>query len=443
MRLHLFSLIIALTYSMNLTWASQCVEQTTKVELPEEYLHANYVRLSPNGKHLIATFSDGGVGLLKIDYSQKEGYNLKHIKNALNDEAFPVEPEWKFISSPYHDDGTMKYYVLKDIEERQEMAEPVFSSYFNEFYHSIGGDENGFSVTRWSFLGTRDYVTKDSNIIKESDTYSICPNLYDLPKGFQKYRTIFNTIFLYVTAHISANEEVYDFWDRALADMEKKFNKEWSDFTEEENVETSKLAESYLTEAQRKIAWTMVEKGRSTKKEYELYIELLDKLGNFDESDLEEITEFILEQPILSPNRDMIAGLYNEKMRVYKINNDKTCTEVGTPGFRTSKVSFSYNDSYFTDRLVAYYYERENDESFESGTTQFEVFNITKNKSYGLGIEYGEAYPNLTKDGRAIYLNSTQMVVVDLNSVSNGEIGGAPCLLESKLEAIYADPNKR
>ena len=52
------------------------------------------------------------------------------------------------------------------------------------------------------------------------------------------------------------------------------------------------------------------------------------------------------------------------------------------------------------------------------------------------------AYPNLTKDGRLIYISGTQLKVIDVNAVSQGAIGGPDCVTKDRLSEIYADESK-
>ncbi len=171
----------------------------------------------------------------------------------------------------------------------------------------------------------------------------------------------------------------------------------------------------------------------------------------------------------------MIAGLYKGEMRVYKINEDKTCSETNSVGFRTSKATFSYSDSDFSDRLITFYYDRifdrneaadsvsgrslsdgtyinevlnEDGEVIDSflgdnkGPVQLSVFTLRTNEMIDVERTFSYSFPNLTKDGRLIFIDDEVLKIIDLNSFAGGKIGGDGCVSPEYLESIYSDELK-
>lgn len=428
-----------------------CTQKQHRIQLPESFHEGHYVRLSSDGRYLIVTRNmpgQGPVGVLEVSYSQ-DTYSLRSFESPLMDEAYPVEPHWELISSPYHEDGSMKYFRLADILRQEQKAEPVYSSFFNEFYNSIGGDSSRFTMKRWNWLGARDYRLENGRIVDESETYLMCPNLLNLSEENRKKLDLVNSEeVIRMLAFIQTN----------IRHWMQEFYSKCAEKRGEEVCQSEEVSEEFLQFVRMK--WNA---------EFNQFIEVLKSepganstliqesagfieerfFQQFDASSVDkkngnanQIEEYILDQPILSPDAKMIAGIFEQTMRVYKIDSQtKYCHQIYDFGARTSKVSFGYPDSVSQNWVTFNVFPEPGTVIGDSAEAAPVFFLIVADIINGNRVGFPSnspfgSYPNLTADGRLFHLESTELVITDVYQQSGGQLGQS-CVTLQDLEAIY------
>lgn len=94
----IFFIVIATLSITRTSLASSCVPRRQYIELPAPYDKEGikYTRIHPNGSYVMFTTGDRS-HILAI-----EGNKARLIETALNYEAFPIQPDWKLVSSAHH-----------------------------------------------------------------------------------------------------------------------------------------------------------------------------------------------------------------------------------------------------------------------------------------------------------------------------------------------------
>lgn len=430
---------------------NNCTAKQHRIQLPESFRDSHYVRLSKDGRYLLSTLrgSAGGVGILEVVYAD-EVYSFKSYETPLQDEAYPAEPHWQLISSPYHADGTMKYYALEDLLTKEDKAEPVYSSYFNEFYNSIGGTENRFTMKRWNYLGARDYELENGRIVSESSTYLMCPNLLNLDETTRKQLESTNSeeyIRMAAFAQTAVSRWAVDFYTichqergQEACGLEAVQNEFKIFFKQKWDLEFPKVVQSLRAEpgADLEKIDQAVEIINATFSEANLFDRA--SATRLEKSSESEIEEYSLEQPILSPSGQLIGGIYKEEMRIFSIDQTtKHCTEVKSFGGRTSKVSFGYDQS-VSQTLVTFTTAAGSAEAVEDRVVVADFLTGTQTAFEVKG--QNSSYPNLTSDGRLFYFDDNELVIVDLHQSIESQFSEA-CLSQNFLQDLYSDLQKR
>lgn len=142
-----------------------------------------YIRVHPSGKYVIVSLENGIAMLVDISDPKKP----KISKTPLKNEAYPVEPNWEYISSPYSKAG-MEYYRFEDILNQGESAKPAFSDFrHNQFYQSSAEysdstvERRHFRTLLFSTLSARDYViTKNGESVsaKPENLVYVCESVH-------------------------------------------------------------------------------------------------------------------------------------------------------------------------------------------------------------------------------------------------------------------------
>lgn len=162
----------------------------------------SYIRVHPTGKFIIvsscsrthkllnSTVDESGMaseswesrsnGACILDLTNTPPKSPRIIPTVLNDEAYPIEPNWDVVASPNHDGGTkMHYYRFKDlITLPKDQQKPIRTDNFNEFYHSAAMIGPGQArVMVWTDLRFQDYTLSQNSVRPTSRKGYACSNL--------------------------------------------------------------------------------------------------------------------------------------------------------------------------------------------------------------------------------------------------------------------------
>ncbi|MBL7555334.1 MAG: hypothetical protein JNM24_05890 [Bdellovibrionaceae bacterium] len=271
-----------------------------------------FLRVNSKGNKVIfgdlAQSGQNRTVLLDIDQQgDEQKHTINRIKTPFNDETYPVDTlsdEWTLIASPNHD-GKMRYYELGEVQKNGGNAKPVFEDSNNDYYHSTaelkGSGENRKLVRTllWKNQKYADYEYTKGDHVKSSSM-----------KPLQSGRVCQNIVM----EGLSPSER----------NEEEKTRKLLDKVSDELTLEVSALKAQGKTEAD-------IEKSEALKKIAAQMenIKLNDKVKNFD-------------QPILNKTGDKVAAVVGTTLKIFQINEDKTCKELQDLGTYTSKARFSY-----------------------------------------------------------------------------------------------------
>ncbi len=444
--IHFFVLLLSLTFSAKshsedagkvITTAKACIVKKEEIVVDPE-IQPSYLRVHPEGKYILYTDDTNESSSLLEIKKMNNTYVVKNYLTPMQIEAFPVEPDWQLISSPYHNDGTMKYFLLQDLlTKKPEDVKAVHSSNFNEYYHSIGGDGAKFSLLRWNFLGTKDFeVMKKDGVLslKESiSPYILCSNLFNLPVKSKNFLNFLNEGLLRIHS-IMMTDSFEDNYERAdkdvLARYEAKGLKIDHDdpkMQEQYEFDISRLAYEYdLVSLQ-----AYVESGQISQQDVDDYKHFnalffgqeQNKKGKGlkkIEALFEQMDFYVLTKPILSKDAKYVSGMLDGSTRVYKINENKTCTEISNLGADVSKAGFAYPET-FKNPVISFYVEDEEDyDKLElyvhdvGSKTTILVDTVRANTQMG--------YPGFTKDGRLVYMNDNKIIMTTLKMTPDKQL---------------------
>lgn len=296
-------------------------------------------------------------GACLVDLTKTPPAEPKVIPTQLNDEAYPIEPDWDFIASPNHEDGKkMHYYRLKDLlSVPKDQQKPVYTSDFNEYYHSAATMAPGQArVMVWSDLQYQDYaVTNGDNATHMTPLGSpkfACHNL--LPHNFDsvKISTLRHSLEDQFALCSSQNVPI-------MADREACENK------------------------------------------------IVNSADYKDYSSLKAQLNLVLENPILSKNGSEIAGLQNGQITLFTLQKNGQCQLSDQLPFRGSKVNFSYPEKGKKGKIS---FLGDNPEMGQFYNNIY-IYDRDIKKTFLLpseNISTSGSYPGFTVDGRLIYLTT-------------------------------------
>lgn len=373
-----------------MAWASAnpCEPPTKTYPLPQDQNMGDYLRVHPKGEFAILSsctakttpfrevdkktgkkVSSGysiigeGACLLDLRKLNTDG-TISIIPTKLNDEAYPVEPDWDLVASPNHNnDKEMHYFSLKELTTKpKEQQMPIYKDSFNEFYHSAARTPSGSTrVMMWSNLQHRDY-TGASSSMKGGPIKLACSNL--LPSNFNY-------------AH---------------------FNK----------VRNDLIA----------IYQNCADLPEDTPQQSKCYDQVSASPSATEYEKLEVHVKQVLENPILSKNGQEIGGLQGGKLTIYALRNNGNCVTIDQLPFRGSKMSFDHPKS-GKKGLIAF--TSEGNEVGDLVMSSVYIYDRDSKKlvRIGAGAELS-SYPGFTKDGRLMYLKAVngvrELAIVDLKS---------------------------
>ncbi len=417
--------MILLSFVLSFIFAAsenKCIPEHIKIPFPD--MNLEYVRVSPDGKHLIVTDTEKDKVYLYEVVNDGGKYSLRKYETPLRNEAYPVEPDWEFISSPYHDGGT-QYFRVSDLIQLQDKATSVYKeTALNEFYHSIGGDKDGFTVMSWTRLQSQKYKVVEDKIKAEGELETICPNLMDLPENLRHLKSWMLSDYQKVDEIVSNSDfgGALDMVMKAcyakvtvIAEGCGKLIKTGKgtivECKENINRRSDICLEQYVTSL-KKLIKADTAMSNVTEEDVDNYI----KLGNFLTSD--EASMHILINPILSNDRKHVAGVYGDSTKVYSIGAGRYCTQENDLKSRTSKVSFSY-PTVDGDTKYVTYSDLEYNEETKSDVKVVKVYDLKSNKTYTIATG-DSSYSNFTKDERIIYVESDTLNIVDAHKKMYG-----------------------
>lgn len=402
------------------------VEVTIK-DIPKDT--ANYVRLDPYGKYMLITHEDQ-VSLYVIQH--KDGrYHLHRLKTPLQDEPYPVEPEWKYISSTGHSDLKAHFYLLDNILDPQNQSDPILKDTHNQYYHSIGSHQpNQFRVVNWSHLATKDYAITEDGITPKGKPYRICSNLIHELAAVRK-----------IIDWKVENPQLFTWLELALKPAYRTAENQ-------SQLKNGQFSESKYKKILNAEITKMLQRFRDKKKisrsEYDKLIAY--HTIPYDQREGNEnpvaLSEFILAQPIIDPRGQYIAGMYQKSAMVFRINKDHSCSRVQDLEMRTSKVSFGYNGNSQRPPDFVFAYSHNTLPQHPGALKGIGMYEARSRKVFELNSDInGWSYPNLTKDGRVFYLVDSKLYIMDPHQITNGAIG-TECVTKARLKEIYRDKNK-
>jgi hypothetical protein len=352
-----------------------------------------------------------------------------------------VEPGWEYISSVNHDRKWNQYYRLNDLLTQEKDAEFVYRDSHNEFYHSIGGaSSTDFRVLNWSFLATQDYKIGAKGIEPAGAPYRLC-------RGIKQPSIVVDRFHDFMATKSKQKQEE---WRRIAAlrgeDAVKKLK--WIEVA----LGISRLMSQELSQAPGTAAMAKNIYHEATKESQE-HLKELRQMGVVDVESYSILQAFfrlssaeaiaggelvsVFQKPILDPSGQYVAGVYNGSTKVFRINNNKTCSEVLDLGFESGKVSFGYDGS--ADRAPSFVFQHEG----EWGMRGIGLYDSNSKKTVeltdpGRQIAFRNAsYPNMTRDGRVLFVSEGQLIVIDPAQMSEPKLD-KECVSLAAIDRVYS-----
>jgi len=393
--------------------APKCVPKIERLQMASdgEAMIPQYFRVSPDGRFLITT-EGSNVRIYRIDHAQRPP-KINVFETPLAPEAYPVEPDWTFVASPY-DKGTTKFYRLTDLLKEQKNAAPVLEDEFTEFYSSLGGDSTTARMVSWTFLLGRKYQVSQAGITKSSAVEVVCQNLMKIPEKFHEMISWHSRRGgKMVHFQRSVDEEVSQRLETCNNSNDRKCSKDYHEIR-------AKVIEELLP-----IHGVTTEDVKQQEVLNTFYYERYDT----------ELRQALLVNPILSGNGQNIAGVWKERTRVFRIDENRNCTEIADLGYRTGKVSFDRSSN--GNRYLLFndvYVDQADGSSFGTGVYLYDLETKTRHNvlvSKRSGREFvNYSYPNFLKDGRIAVLEQTakeqrskfNLVFLDPHQVTGGKV---------------------
>lgn len=381
-----------------------------KTFIATDYLGGAFLRVNPKGNKVIftdtATRSTQARTVL-LEIAEQEDRNkqiINSIKTPFNDETYPVDTlsdEWTLIASPNHD-GKMRYYELAEIQKNGFNAKPIYEDYENDYYHStaeLKGSQNNRKLVRTLLWKNQNYA--EYEYIKGNQSKSSSMKLLRRGRICQNI----------VMENLSPDERNEEAKNRTLMD---------------ELSNQLKLKIFNLTSQGKTVD---LEKDQSVKKIVDQMkkIKINDNVKNFD-------------QPILNKTGDKVAAVVGTTLKVFQINEDKSCQEIKNLGTYSSKVRFSYPTSN-GEELVSY-----KKKIFEGNTLvdRIVIFNMKSGLETVVPSDVPvSSFIEFTKEGRIFFYSEPKdgpkgYWLMDLNQISsNGQIktDDATCIKRSEINS--------
>lgn len=364
--------------------------------------YGQYMRVHPSGKYImisgcntkteIGTTASGGMyttfesyGVCLVDLTNaNETTPGKLIQTQMIDEAYPLEPDWKMIASPNHENGTqMQYYSFESLLKTPlAQQKPFAKDSFNEFYHSLARtSSNGMRMMTWSSMQFKDFKISgsgDQTNLQGSDVKLACQNLMGSNFNYSEYKTIRDKLI--------------------------KMNQEYSVCSE-------------------KVARKIVAAGKTPRDED---FDVCNTADGYDElkarfDELQKPVDQVLENPILSKDGRELGALNDGKITIMGIDEKGSCSIKENLNFRGSKVNFSHPVPGKKGRIAFTNITGDEDEMMMPKRTVY-VYDRDRKKLLPVGDNpIGSSYPGFTKDGNLMYLTrgtdgAIKIAIVELKS---------------------------
>lgn len=409
--------------------ATRCGPHKVILKFPEE-VESQYLRISPDGRYLLYTYMPEGkaelaqVHLAEILY-EKGQWRLKIYDTPLKSEAFPIEPNWDYLASPF-DEGNLKFFRTSDILRNESLAKEVGRDPFNEYYSSAGGTAENFKILNWTFMAAKQFDVIGGKIKANGGGFFACPNLLkiDALGGDKEFQDWF--IKRTPGSFIDLLDEISL---RIYRRQSAKFGKDYARSKRSQETDSG-----FFTDELQKLK----KEGRVNEEDARQilkYHNILDKI--FDKGD-ENGSSYYLENPMLSPDGNYIGGVYGGVTRIYQLNADHSCTEVQSLGARTSKVTFSYPDTSGKTKYVVFTQFYRDGEDPVGNLSALKIFDIEKNKT--IDIDNSKrftylTYGKLTRNGRLMAVGDNYLYIWDANRVLGT---GRRCVTMEEIRKIHA-----
>lgn len=365
------------------TQSPGCVPKREFILAPDNTGGA-YLRVHPEGTHLIV--SDPARIWDVSNRNEQGGVQIKSLTVPLNAETYPVEGDWKLLASPRNADG-MHYYQFDEILSGQKKVSPTFTDPdTDEFYHSVAelpgsnDDELKFRTVLYSSQKFQDYsVKRDSNGRYTKVTKGLSGNLCSRIRGIAPP-------------------------DKRLIEAE---------------LEKANAQMAALTKLSPRPQGFFERLNTVTNEIYRLQ-RVLSAEGMM-----------YIETPVISKDGTELVGTMGKPptTKVLKIINESECELIEDLGFQTSKAMFSYPEAGKKGKLVFTSQELGAGQGSNGGNVQrvYVYDRDTKVTSVVSDLEETfSSYPNLTRDGRIMYLSKRNgcagLSIVDLNQLVSGQM---------------------